>query len=824
MDQIPPKEGRSAVNLRIKFRSESLEQFIERYAVDVSRGGIFIRTREPLAVGTQLKLDFQYQSGGALMAGDGTVVWIREPDPARPNIPPGMGVRFDRLTPESQVVLELLLADKVKRDKSAMSPPAGMAGGGVAVRRPSSMFAALEPPSSGAKTTPAIAFPTAAPPVASRTVGPPPRVGAVTSILIVPIEGKATPTGTSAPAPAAAPLARTEAPRRPEAAAATEAAPAASAAPVASEGAAGGYRPLGTARNPFSGARPTPTPLARPVVSPAPAAGRLGESTRDTARSVETNAADDDMNEEPTQIAGRIPAFLLSEEDPTSVGTNVSEGDQALRSAEPAPGVARLTARSSEAQAPSDASSGKSAASTEEPGRSPIRPAIADRASGSLGAASSVRASGPLRALASDLSKPRQSLDLAPPLGDGEPAAPASGPEHGLDTSPELPATPSDKTAVPRPTRNLDALSLAVATPEARSAPPTKNRSGALVAGLVAVLGATAFFAFRFFASQHASSPPPAAPMPVAAAEPTAAVPAQAAAAPAPTTGAAPKVEAPAAPAAKEPPAATAQKAEGTPTPVGGAETVPAAAAPAAAAAAPAAAAPAPTAPAGPAEPAKEAAPKSEPSKPIAAAEPAASSARKPAHKRIGRVGHEGDATAVSAKPPAAPAAGSKSPVPESPSEAPPPATAKPASDKTAGDARPDLGAQDHQLRVTSKPPGADVTIDGQVVGQTPLSTGIPDVSAPHFVSVHKDGFEPFEQMISASSAWVKGRPVKGQQAIPTLKLNAKLKAIGGAGDAKPASGEAAPAKDAPGPKAEEPRQDRALPPSSDDRLPPSTP
>jgi len=215
MDQIPPKEGRSAVNLRIKFRSESLEQFIERYAVDVSRGGIFIRTREPLAVGTQLKLDFQYQSGGALMAGEGTVVWIREPDPARPNIPPGMGVRFDRLTPESQVVLELLLADKAKRDKSAMSPPAGLAGGGMAVRRPSSMFAALEPPSSGAKTTPAIAFPTAAPPAASRTVGPPPRVGAVTSILIVPIEGKATPAGTSAPAATPASLARTEAPRRP---------------------------------------------------------------------------------------------------------------------------------------------------------------------------------------------------------------------------------------------------------------------------------------------------------------------------------------------------------------------------------------------------------------------------------------------------------------------------------------------------------------------------------------------------------------------------------------------------------------------------------
>ena len=71
MDQppTPPKEPRGPVSLRIKFRSASLEQFIERYAVDVSRGGIFIRTREPLAVGTQLRFDFQLQDAAPLLAG-----------------------------------------------------------------------------------------------------------------------------------------------------------------------------------------------------------------------------------------------------------------------------------------------------------------------------------------------------------------------------------------------------------------------------------------------------------------------------------------------------------------------------------------------------------------------------------------------------------------------------------------------------------------------------------------------------------------------------------------------------------------------------------
>src|SRR5258708_40334954 len=117
MDQ-PPKESRAPINLRIKFRSESIEQFIDRYSIDVSRGGIFIRTREPLAVGTQLRFDFQLQDAAPLLAGEGTVVWIRENDPARAGVTPGMGVRFDKLTPTSQPILEKILSEKGKRDQA----------------------------------------------------------------------------------------------------------------------------------------------------------------------------------------------------------------------------------------------------------------------------------------------------------------------------------------------------------------------------------------------------------------------------------------------------------------------------------------------------------------------------------------------------------------------------------------------------------------------------------------------------------------------------------------------------------------------------------
>ena len=108
------KDMRTPVTMKIKFKSATLDQFIERYSVDVSRGGIFIRTKDPLSVGTPLRFEFQLQDAQPLIAGEGTVVWIREPDPNRMGVAPGMGVRFDKLAPQSQQVLDRILSEKLR--------------------------------------------------------------------------------------------------------------------------------------------------------------------------------------------------------------------------------------------------------------------------------------------------------------------------------------------------------------------------------------------------------------------------------------------------------------------------------------------------------------------------------------------------------------------------------------------------------------------------------------------------------------------------------------------------------------------------------------
>ena len=63
------------VKLKIRFKCTSLEQFILRFGMDLSQNGIFVRTREPLAVHTRVAFELQLQDGAPLLSGDGTVVW-----------------------------------------------------------------------------------------------------------------------------------------------------------------------------------------------------------------------------------------------------------------------------------------------------------------------------------------------------------------------------------------------------------------------------------------------------------------------------------------------------------------------------------------------------------------------------------------------------------------------------------------------------------------------------------------------------------------------------------------------------------------------------
>jgi uncharacterized protein (TIGR02266 family) len=103
--------------LRIRLACRSASEFLDRHAADVSRGGIFVRHVEVLPVGRAVRLNLQLADGSALLVGEGTVFWTREADATRSESDPGMGIRFTRLTADSQRMLTHLLTEKAERER-----------------------------------------------------------------------------------------------------------------------------------------------------------------------------------------------------------------------------------------------------------------------------------------------------------------------------------------------------------------------------------------------------------------------------------------------------------------------------------------------------------------------------------------------------------------------------------------------------------------------------------------------------------------------------------------------------------------------------------
>ena len=98
--------------MRIKLKYPDVETFIQKYAVNISRGGIFIATKQPKPIGTNIKFEFLLAdvSGTSVIRGEGQVQWTREYDATQPTKAHGMGVKFTRLDPESQVIVDRALA------------------------------------------------------------------------------------------------------------------------------------------------------------------------------------------------------------------------------------------------------------------------------------------------------------------------------------------------------------------------------------------------------------------------------------------------------------------------------------------------------------------------------------------------------------------------------------------------------------------------------------------------------------------------------------------------------------------------------------------
>lgn len=98
---VPPEQERRESDrseMLMEVGLEGANRFYTGQADDLSRGGVFVATDDPLPVGTEVTLSFVLPDGHRI-ATAAAVAWVRAPRYRPDALPAGMGVRFRELTP-----------------------------------------------------------------------------------------------------------------------------------------------------------------------------------------------------------------------------------------------------------------------------------------------------------------------------------------------------------------------------------------------------------------------------------------------------------------------------------------------------------------------------------------------------------------------------------------------------------------------------------------------------------------------------------------------------------------------------------------------------
>src|SRR5687767_9498180 len=102
-DAAKDDDKRAHERVTINKEFESFDAFIHEYVTNISRSGVFVKSKQPLPIGTRVNLKFTViMDDIETIEGVGEVVRV-ESDP------PGMGVVFTELSQYSKHLIERLL-------------------------------------------------------------------------------------------------------------------------------------------------------------------------------------------------------------------------------------------------------------------------------------------------------------------------------------------------------------------------------------------------------------------------------------------------------------------------------------------------------------------------------------------------------------------------------------------------------------------------------------------------------------------------------------------------------------------------------------------
>ncbi len=115
---------RKDVNLRVRVRADSVDDFVDQFAHNISKGGLFLRSQTPYPVDTMLQFEIQLKDGSSVMRGRGKVTWSQPPPgPGEKRRTCGMGVQFIGLDADSKAMVMRILEHKEELNSLPVREP-----------------------------------------------------------------------------------------------------------------------------------------------------------------------------------------------------------------------------------------------------------------------------------------------------------------------------------------------------------------------------------------------------------------------------------------------------------------------------------------------------------------------------------------------------------------------------------------------------------------------------------------------------------------------------------------------------------------------------
>ena len=105
---------RVATNIEIKFRETG--SLVRSYMLNVTNGGIFLKTEKPLNIDAEVTMHIQLPDDHETMTIEGRVVWANTKSKA---FPAGMGIQFTQIMPEHKAKIKAFVDANFKEIKSS---------------------------------------------------------------------------------------------------------------------------------------------------------------------------------------------------------------------------------------------------------------------------------------------------------------------------------------------------------------------------------------------------------------------------------------------------------------------------------------------------------------------------------------------------------------------------------------------------------------------------------------------------------------------------------------------------------------------------------